>query len=69
MFENPIMPKVKEKNPVKISTNKNGITRKIRYSFVNTKEFFQFVNKTNETEIKTILDFYGLDCDTDLFFK
>jgi hypothetical protein len=67
-YEDPILPEYKPKKP-QIVKGRKGTQRKIRDCFVNKKEFFQFFIEGNDNQIQAILDFYGIDCQSELFFK
>ena len=67
-YEDPMLPEFKPKKPLTVK-GKKGTQRKIRDFFVNKKEFFQFFIEGNGNQIKTILDFYGIDYQPELFFK
>jgi len=67
-YEDPMLPQFKPKKALMVKGRK-GVKRKIRDHFVNKKEFFQFFNEGNDNQIQAILDFYGIDCQSKLFFK
>ena len=65
-YEDPWLPEFKPKRPLVVK-GKKGIQRKIRECFVNKKEFFQFFIEGNDNQIQAILDFYGIDCQSEFF--
>ena len=67
-YEDPTLPQFKPKKAL-IVKGRKGAKRKIRDFFVNKKEFFQFFNEGNDNQIQAILDFYGIDCQSEFFFK
>ena len=68
-YEDPWLPEFKPKKPLMMVKGKRGSQRKIRDCFVNKKKFFQFFIEGNDNQIKTVLDFYGIDSQSELFFK